>query len=344
MKTKILLKLIILFATQLTSGQILYSENFDNLTIGNVGNDFTGTTLGKGGWYTYEHHNPNGNNNSFQITNEVAKGKIITINETDLGYGRTIEKKELSTSWKNRSLGNDILKYSFEIFTGQNISLPSSDNNIQYITISSKHRPLGNFWVLGNTKEVTIGGFNNSHTNSFYSAPYSQNKVYLPANSWVTLEIYVDYTTNKIYFGIPSLNLMVRYDAMNQLSPQIDGPEKISFVNIGSHNLAGTIKIKIDNINMSAINNAPTADIKNLISDKFNLYPNPAKNIINITNNENLGIELIKIYDTKGKLINTKTFSREPNVQLDISNYAVGTYLLHILTTNGTAIKKVIKK
>lgn len=344
MKTKLLLISIILFATQLTSGQVLYSENFDNLALGNVGNDFTGTIPGKGGWYTYERTNPNGNNNSFQIINEQGKGKILNIYETDLGYGRTIEKKELSKVWKNRSLGNDILKYSFEIFTGQNISNQNSDNNNQYITIESRFRNLAHFIFVGNTKEITIGGFNNNHINSFYSDPYPENKVYLPANSWITLEIYVDYTTDKIYFGIASLNLMVRYDLMIQISPQIDEPSKITFTSIGSHNLAGNLKIKIDNINISAIKNAPTASTENFISNKFNIYPNPAKDIVNITNSENLGVEIIKIYDTNGKLINTKMFNKESNVQLDISNYAVGTYLLHISTTNGTAVKKVIKE
>lgn len=351
MKTKILLKLIILFATQLTSGQILYSENFDNLTIGNVGTDFTATIPGKGGLYTFAYNNSLGSNNDFQIIGESGKGNIATIKESEIQSGRLIEKRDLNVFWQNRIYGNDILKFSFEIFTGEITSVNNSSNS-HHIAIYSKYRLLANFWFMGNTKEITIGYYNFSHTSPFFSdsAAGFGTKVYLPADSWVTLEIYIDYTKNKIYFGIPSMNLMSEYESIYKLS-LIDstindetltneGPTHIVFSNIASHYYNSTLKFKIDNINMSAINNAPTADIKDFISDKFNLYPNPAKNIINITNNENLGIELIKIYDTKGKLINTKTFSREPNVQLDISNYAVGTYLLQISTTNGTAIKK----
>lgn len=207
---------------------------------------------------------------------------------------------------------------------------------------------------MGNTKEITIGYNDEMGANPFFLYPFPGNKVYLPADSWVTLEIYIDYTTNKIYFGIPSMNLMSEYESIYKLS-LIDStindeiltneePTHIVFSNIASHYYNSTLKFKIDNINMSAINNAPTADIKDYISDKFNLYPNPAKDILNITNNENLGIELIKIYNTNGKLINIKMFNKEPNVQLDISNYTTGTYLLHISSTKGTAIKKVIKE
>lgn len=130
MKTKILLKLIILFATQLTSGQILYSENFDNLTIGNVGTDFTATIPGKGGLYTFAYNNSLGSNNDFQIIRESGKGNIATIKESEIQSGRLIEKRDLNTFWQNRVYGNDILKFSFEIFTGEVTLANNSSNSI----------------------------------------------------------------------------------------------------------------------------------------------------------------------------------------------------------------------
>ena len=100
---------------------------------------------------------------------------------------------------------------------------------------------------------------------------------------------------------------------------------------------------KYDNFVISAINTVPLST-QDFISEKFNLYPNPAKNVVNITNTENIEIEKITVFDVNGKLIDTKILGKESNVTLDVSNYAAGTYLLHIETNEGTAVKKVVKK
>ncbi len=80
MKKQILFVATLLFATQLTTAQVLYSENFDNLTLGNVGTDFTGTTPGQGGWYTTsDTAAANQSNNYFKIIAEPSRGKVLEI-------------------------------------------------------------------------------------------------------------------------------------------------------------------------------------------------------------------------------------------------------------------------
>lgn len=69
----------LLFVAQFTSAQVLYSENFDNLTLGNVGADFTGATPGQGGWYTLSQSSeiPSQNsNNYFKIVTEPGREKF----------------------------------------------------------------------------------------------------------------------------------------------------------------------------------------------------------------------------------------------------------------------------
>lgn len=81
MKTNIFFILTVLFATQLTSAQVLYSENFNNLTLGNVGTDDTGTVAGQGGWYTKSNTNsaPYVGNNDFKIIAEPGRGNILEV-------------------------------------------------------------------------------------------------------------------------------------------------------------------------------------------------------------------------------------------------------------------------
>lgn len=51
MKKYFIILLYVLFYN-IAAAQLLYTEHFDNLTIGNVGTDITGTVTGKGNWYT----------------------------------------------------------------------------------------------------------------------------------------------------------------------------------------------------------------------------------------------------------------------------------------------------
>ncbi|SEH70239.1 delta-60 repeat domain-containing protein/Por secretion system C-terminal sorting domain-containing protein [Paenimyroides aquimaris] len=79
------------------------------------------------------------------------------------------------------------------------------------------------------------------------------------------------------------------------------------------------------------------------LAQQFNMYPNPATNIVNITNSENLMVKKVIVYDIAGKQLSTHIFNNEPNIQLNIENLASGNYLLHLHTSQGVAVKKLIK-
>src|SRR5690606_15289769 len=168
MKTNILLILTVLFTVQLTSAQVLYSENFNNLTLGNVGTDDTGTVAGQGGWYTKTNTNsaPGVGNNDFKIIAEPGRGNILEVIGPAVQSGRNlIEQKGLELLWDNRTAGNDVLKIEYDFFTG-NVVFP-------YITIST-------FWNQLNFNDGNLIRINYSgYSNSFYvncmtcTQPYS---------------------------------------------------------------------------------------------------------------------------------------------------------------------------
>src|SRR5690554_6231791 len=103
---------------------------------------------------------------------------------------------------------------------------------------------------------------------------------------------------------------------------------------------------KYDNIKITALNAVPpyVLNAENFLAQKFNLYPNPATNIVNITNSENMAVQQIMVYDVAGKELSTQTFNNKSEILLNVENLASGVYLLHIETKEGTAVKKLIKK
>src|SRR5690606_10974907 len=160
---------------------------------------------------------------------------------------------------------------------------------------------------------------------------------------------YIDYDNDKVYFSVPSLNHTVTTDTRFPLSliaggEHDDNPVKLLFLNGYHGKKKNPAEIKIDNIDISAQNTVPTVSVKEFISEKFNLFPNPTKDIVTITISENIGIETITMYDTNGKMVKEQHCENKSEVSLSIEILATGTYLLHIQTKEGTAVKKVLKK
>src|SRR5690606_15729578 len=72
-------------------------------------------------------------------------------------------------------------------------------------------------------------------------------------------------------------------------------------------------------------------------TELVNVYPNPAKEEINIQST--LDIQFVRILDLQGKeLLQTKTD------KVNISSFSTGVYLLEITTPKGIGTKKFIKE
>src|SRR5690606_39762654 len=120
------------------------------------------------------------------------------------------------------------------------------------------------------------------------------------------------------------------------------------YIDNSSNPLSTYIRNRYDNIKITALNAVPPGvialSVDDILSEKFNLYPNPATNIVNITNSENMAVQQVMVYDVTGKQLSTQTFNNETEIQLNVENLASGTYMLHIKTNEGVAVKKVVKK
>lgn len=267
-------------------------------------------------------------------------------------WKRNVFRTDLNTYWQQRTAGNDVLKLSFDLYTG---GFKPNDRGFVSIAVLNDKELLVNYQFNKHSK-ILSGGlpFTRGDTNEsggLLHLPLNGGLVTLPAESWVILELYIDYTSSKVYFSIPALNYTMAYNTNFPLSltgigeGQDDSPVKLNLVNFKSINgvLQDSIVIKFDNINISATNTVPTVSVNTFISEKFNLYPNPVTDIITVTNSENIGISEVVVYDTTGKQIKTKRYNNENNVQLNLADIAAGVYLLHIQTKERTVVKKVIK-
>jgi len=354
---KILFTITLFVYSYCISAQVLYNENFDTYTLGNVAADVYGQTPGQGGWHTlFGSLNTNATAANFQIENETNKGKVLTITTGPVGShgGNQMYKKGFDVLWNQRTQGNNVLKFEIEMFVPNYSGNPSIPialvGSIMLYTTKPKALAAFDYYHFSG---MLRGQSSNGLQSAFQFHLAANNGIlYLTKNQWYQLIFFIDYDNNKAYVEIPKLGIVKKVDVFDKLTPpdaMINYPPTELNLNIGK--VIDAVQeqpsfLKFDNIKVTALKSVPphllSAD--NFLANKFNLYPNPATNVVTITNNDNMLVQQVEIYEITGKQLSTQTFNNEPEIQLNVENLTSGTYMVHIQTHEGTAVKKLVKK
>lgn len=350
---KYLFFLVILLIGHTTNSQVLYTENFDNHSVGNLGTDFTGTISGQWGWVTISKYTQS--NSFFTIVNETNRGKVLDITAFSHHEGLYAYKPGIDQLIDNRTTGNDVIKFEIDYFTGSIQSNASSFSWIRLIPVGEVEGGLISPPFLCRFEYNKQNGIMACSTEFVSSTTPVQQNTFLPFNTWVKLIVYLDYPNRKVYFEIPSLNKVFVSDFLkNDPSTNLIEDYKPSIISLFLNSSSDTngpktvTRNRYDNIKISALNAVPP-EVINLstneqLATKFTMYPNPATNMVNITNNENMLVNQVTVYDIAGKQLNTQSFNNEAEIQLNVENLASGTYILHLQTNKGLVVKKLVKK
>ena len=350
---KYLLVLISVLSFNCMYSQVLYTENFDNHSVGYLGTNTTGTIPGQWGWFTYSQNTQS--NSFFTIVNETGRGKVLDIS-TGLTSNEAFDvfKTNLSPLINNRNAGNEVLMFEIDYYTGSKHATNTA-GNFSRIAITGID---GN--VLTAPTATNLAGFVFHKTSGGLILHPSvgvngANFTSLPFNTWVKFVFYLDYTNRKVYFEISNINKVFVTDFLkNETSTNLiqDFPPNSILLSAGVWSGINEPQIytrnRYDNIKITALNVVPP-EVVNLsvteqLAAKFNLYPNPATNVVNISNSENMVVQQVTIYDIAGKQLSTQSFNNDAEIQLNVENLASGTYLLYLQTKEGIAVKKLVKK
>ena len=355
MKKYILFLIPLLFINTLYS-QVLYEETFDNYTLGNLGTVPTGTIPGKGGWFTKAVTGSTQANSLFTIVNETNRGKVLDITAYSRYEGLYVFKPNLAQLIDIRSTGNDVIKFEIDYFTGSLSSVPYNHAEIWLLSeVDSMDYLINPDFLFRLSFNKQYGYITSQSRGGIDLQADPTKRDYLPFNTWIKLVVYLDYSNKKAYFEIPHLNKAVVGDFLKNSTSanliQDFKPENIvltAFMTVAPQDPLAVTSNRYDNIKVTALSSVPPEVINlstnEVLSNSFNLYLNPASNVVNITNNENMLVNQVAIYDTAGKLINTQNFNEQIEIQLNVENLANGTYMLHLQTNEGTAVKKLVKK
>lgn len=128
-------------------------------------------------------------------------------------------------------------------------------------------------------------------------------------------------------------NAMINID----VSAYINNAFKVKFIYDDENSY--TWGVGIDNYKLV---NTATANIDDLVDLGFNYYPNPVVNDV-LTLRANEDISIVNIYNTIGQ----KVISRKPislDSKIDMQNYPVGVYIVHVAIGKKEGSFKIIKQ
>lgn len=122
-------------------------------------------------------------------------------------------------------------------------------------------------------------------------------------------------------------------------TPTTTGVYYFSFLNQTGVNSVGTEALIIDNFTVTQ-----TLSNNVALESKFSTYPNPAKNIINISNSTEATISAIEMTDLNGRVVKNVKLSDVSEAQVNVADLSVGVYMMKIVSDKGILTKKVIKE
>ena len=111
-----------------------------------------------------------------------------------------------------------------------------------------------------------------------------------------------------------------------------------AFHNTSPANATGTHALLVDNFVVTQ-----TLGTSEFLSSNLNVYPNPARNVINFSNDVSAVISTIEMTDLNGRVVKSEKFNAT-NGQVSISDLSTGVYMMKIKTDQGSAVKKIVKE
>lgn len=78
-------------------------------------------------------------------------------------------------------------------------------------------------------------------------------------------------------------------------------------------------------------------------ASKFSTYPNPANNVVTVSNNDSILVSQITVTDINGRVVKTLAVGNVSEVEMNVAELTSGIYFMNLTTDAGKVVKKFIK-
>lgn len=340
---KILLSLSLVVSLG-ASAQVLDSEDFTNFQIGNVGTDVSGATTGQGGFYT-----ANGVVTDYQIVaDDVAHGNVLQMTGSSTNTStRYLWKGDFAEIWDFRDAGNNILEAEYDFFTGPVSTSKNSMSLLIFDTAGTKI--LAGLSFQMDTKIIQgVAYYDASAQPGGSIANYNFRlgataNIVLAANTWVRIGCSFNKTTGEVKWRGPGFNGFVPGAAANSDAGEADFMASPNYAATPANAAAGTVKF--DNYRIRAVATDGLLAVNQIATaaTAFTVFPNPANDVINVSNTNNVNVNKITVTDLNGRVVKEVNYSNTTNIQVNVSDLSSGVYMMNINSDKGSSVQKIIK-
>ncbi|RZJ66461.1 MAG: T9SS type A sorting domain-containing protein [Flavobacterium sp.] len=87
----------------------------------------------------------------------------------------------------------------------------------------------------------------------------------------------------------------------------------------------------------------PTAGASDFFKSNISMYPNPAREMLNLSVTNGSAIQNVQISDLNGRIVKSVDFASMSDIQLVTSDLAVGAYTISVKTEDGSGVSKFLK-
>lgn len=318
------------------NAQVIESDNYNSYTLGDVGTNFAFGTPGQGGIYLNGGAAPD-----YQIVNvDADHGNSFWVMSGATGVAasnRQAVKLGFSAAWAARTAGNDIVRATFDIYTGTStgnsligFNITSATGGLVGIRYDSNTKLFTGMASLTNTSTSVVGFYN---ITGISAVPY-------PANTWVKVGFTYDKVNGAITYTINGVTANLAIGGYT-ITKNLDGTQFNMITTANAANTASTTaafdNYVVDAVNAAALGVTTVGQIENDLN--VSIYPNPTSDYINIKSN--VKVSSVTIVDMTGKNVASK---KAVNNRVDVRNLPVGNYIINLITENGVQSKKFIKK
>lgn len=350
---RILLSITLVLTFHCVNAQVLESDDFSGLTLGNIGSDLTGVAIGQGGWYIYQ-----GLLTDYQVVSKPAPyGNVLQLtgeatSSTATTSTRYLNKVGISTAWATRTSGNNIIEIEFDLNPG---AISASRNTFQARLYSDAGLTLAGIYLDKNyatTAAPTVmfpnslrglARYTSAGTTGAYSfglGPDTANpQLLLNNDTWVRVGFSFNQTTGEVKWKGPSLNSYIAGAGATLVPGELD----FLVTNVAGNAVAATAFIDNYVTRASSTDTLLGLETKTR-SVAVSTYPNPTVDIINVYNSNNLELSNYKLMDLKGTIIKSGILNNSVEQQINVSELSQGLYMLKLITSdNATFTKKIVK-
>lgn len=347
---KLLLSALLLSALNVFSQRDdIYVQDCETLTIGNVGTDLTGTTAGQGNWYTYvaSTASPAGSNSNFQVVNAATggTGKSILLNGTTAAASNNgrLMWQDVASAWTSRTAGNDVAQVEFDLYTG---GATTSKNTFRSYIFNAAGQAVAGIYFEPDTKIIKGWAYyDNAGTLGYYVFGLgASGDVVLDPDTWYRVAYSYDYNTGQVNWKEAS-GLFYGYVDGAAPSTEVDNVDfRIVTSTANTSGLAASVEMDNFYINFDNQETLLGVNSNDLDSTSFNIYPNPTKDIVTISNTDNLALSGVEVLDINGRTVKTVKLSNVSETQINLSDLSAGVYMMKVSSDNGTVTKKIVKE